>query len=304
MTATPSLLDRAYLFFFSDERRKFFERLILGIAIGGFLIHLAVIFLVDFGLLKVERMSPLLANPIAAAYTPFTFILVYEVYLLVYYLPQSITTYISKQYEIITLILIRRLFKDLSAVEISADWFAIKGDLLFTYDLIGALLLFYLLHLFKQLGRRRQELSDNMDTIGPSLERFIRLKKGMAVCLIPLLLGVAIYTFVTWIVGTVFPGHPLATSFDNINNIFFDKFFGILIIVDVLLLLFSFFLTDDFHKIIRNSGFIVSTILIRLSFSVEGLVSVALVVASVVFGLLILLIFNQYQKAALNEQST
>jgi hypothetical protein len=45
----------------------------------------------------------------------------------------------------------------------------------------------------------------------------------------------------------------------------------------------------------------VSTILIRLSFSAEGLASVALIVSSVLFGLLVLLIFNQYQKAELNE---
>jgi hypothetical protein len=60
--------------------------------------------------------------------------------------------------------------------------------------------------------------------------------------------------------------------------------------------LLSFFYTDSFHKIIRNSGFIISTILIRMSFGVTGLMNTVLIVTAVLFGLLILLIHNQYEK--------
>ena len=85
-------------------------------------------------------------------------------------------------------------------------------------------------------------------------------------------------------------------SFETINNLFFDDFFTVLILVDVILLLISFFYTDKFHKIIRNSGFIVSTILIRLSFGVSGIVSTILIIVAVLFGLLIILIHNEYEK--------
>ena len=70
----------------------------------------------------------------------------------------------------------------------------------------------------------------------------------------------------------------------------------ILIIVDVFLLLFSFFYTDQFHKVIRNSGFIISTILIRLSFSVDGLLNNCLIISSIAFGILILWIHNRFEK--------
>lgn len=288
------LVERMYQFIFCDRRRKFFERAILAVAIAGFVVHLAIIYLIDFGIIQLGMTSPLLKNPIAAAYTPFSFILIYEVYLLIFYIPKSILTYIQKQYEIITLIMIRRLFKDLSAVEISADWFKIKGDLMFTYDLVGSLLLFFLLYLFQQQVRRRHAIVNHEPTDHRDLERFIRVKKGIAVCLIPILFSIATFTLLKWTLGVFLPSHSLASSFGNINNIFFDEFFGVLIVVDVFLLLFSFFVSDTFHTIIRNSGFIVSTILIRLSFSVEGLVAVAMVVISMLFGLFILIIFNQY----------
>jgi hypothetical protein len=66
--------------------------------------------------------------------------------------------------------------------------------------------------------------------------------------------------------------------------------------VDVVLLLISFFYTNQFHKIIRNSGFVISTILIRISFGVTGLISTILVVVAVLFGLAILSIHNAYEK--------
>ncbi|MFN9955667.1 MAG: hypothetical protein ACK55I_21425, partial [bacterium] len=50
------------------------------------------------------------------------------------------------------------------------------------------------------------------------------------------------------------------------------------------------------HKIMRNSGFIISTILLRLSFSVGGLLNVLLLLAAVVFGLLMLVLHNAFEK--------
>jgi hypothetical protein len=96
--------------------------------------------------------------------------------------------------------------------------------------------------------------------------------------------------------STIYPQTNTKVSFSNINNIFFEQFFTILIIADVVLLLFSFFHTDEFHKVIRNSGFIISTILIRLSFSVSGLLNTLLIVSATIFGLLILIIHNKFEK--------
>ena len=119
------------------------ERFILIVAIISFLAHLITIFLVKSHLIVIPEGLNFFDSPIAAIYTPFSFILIYEVYLLIFYLPRSITTYIGKQYEIITLIVIRRIFKDLANLELNSDWFDIKNDLNFTYDIITALLLFF-----------------------------------------------------------------------------------------------------------------------------------------------------------------
>lgn len=287
----------------SEKTKKRSERVILLIAIASFLIHLLIIYLVDFGIISLNNPSDLLKNPIAAIYTPFSFILVYEVYLLIHYLPKSITTYISKQYEIITLIIIRRLFKDLSNLSLSSDWFKIKYDLQFTYDLVASVLLFFLILQFYKQSKKRYRTDENEDSQIEGTVRFIKIKKIIAASLVPILFFVAIYSFINWLISSVELNSDSEVSFKNINNIFFEQFFTILIIADVVLLLFSFFHTVDFHKVIRNSGFIISTILIRVSFSVSGLLNTALILTAIIFGLLILIIHNQFEKQIALEKS-
>ena len=285
-----------YQKFLSNETRKKSERIILIIAIASFFIHLSLIFLVDLGAIKIDSGTSLFENPIAAIYTPFSFILVYEVYLLIYYLPRSITTYIGKQYEIITLIIIRRIFKDLSALSLSPDWFSQKYDLQFTYDILASVIMFFLIYVFYKQSKNRvvADASDMNNQDGTA--RFIKIKKLMALALVPILLALSIYSFSTWLLGTLSPSSSADVAFQNLNNVFFEQFFTVLIVVDVFLLLFSFFHTDEFHKVIRNSGFIISTILIRLSFSVTGLMNTVLIIAAVVFGLVMFFIYNKFEK--------
>ena len=286
--------------FLSERFRENTERIIIWIAIASFVIHLLVIFLVSKNWLHID--SKLTHNPISAIYTPFSFILVYEVFLLVFYLPRSISTYIGKQYEIITLIVIRRIFKDIGNIKMSSDWFTVQTDLQFTYDLATAIILFFLIQQFyQQLLKKVQEpqLLSTRET--ERINRFINFKKIIAKILIPTVIILAVYSFVNWIISTQQPKLNEIASFKNINNIFFEDFFILLIVIDVILLLFSFFYSDNFHKIIRNSGFVISTILIKISFSVEGIINNALIVGAVIFGFLILVIHNKYRSSTEGE---
>jgi uncharacterized membrane protein len=117
----------------------------------------------------------------------------------------------------------------------------------------------------------------------------------------PVLAIIASYSLLNWS-GIFSENNVEHLDFKNINNIFFEDFFTMLIVVDVFLLLISFFYSDSFHKVIRNSGFIISTILIRLSFSTEGLVNNILILSSILFGLLMLVIHNQFEKKGFYEQ--
>ena len=185
------LSENLYQKLLSEKTKRRSEKGILTIAIASFVIHLGIIYLVDLGIISPNDSSNLLSNPIAAIYTPFSFILVYEVYLLIYYLPKSFTTYISKQYEIITLIVIRRLFKDLSTLSLTTDWFSVKYDLQFTYDLGTSILMFFLIYLFYLQSNIRYgvDKQDKVQVVAKA--RFVKIKKGLATFLVPVFIMLA-----------------------------------------------------------------------------------------------------------------
>ena len=281
---------------FSEKTKKLSEQIIINIAIFSFVVHLILIFLHNFGVFGDQyESSGFFSSPIAAIYTPFSFILLYEVYLLIYYLPKSMTIYIGKQYEIIMLIVIRRLYKDLSQLELSNNWFSIQEDLQFTYDLLATIILFILIHLFYKMNKYRVRKLLKLTETRTEIVRFIKIKKVIALILIPLFFVMAIYAFGNWAYATLINPSEI-TDLANINNLFFDEFFTVLILVDVLLLLFSFTHTDKFNKVIRNSGFVISTILVKLSFGTEGLLNSVLIVTAVSFGVLILWIHMMFEK--------
>ena len=281
---------------FSRDKRERIERVILTVAIFSFLVHLAAILLVSSGVVVTDLPVTLLSNPVSALYTPFSFILIYEVYLLIYYLPQSLSTYINKQYEIILLIIMRRLFKDLANLKITPEWFTLKYDLQFTYDLASTLLLFFLIYVFSTQSRLRYGPMADQTELGSGTKTYTRIKNVIASGLVPVVFVMALYSLVTWLMGIYTDAALSTATFQDINGIFFKQFFTLLVIVDVVLLLVSFYHTDKFHVIMRNSGFVISTILIRLSFNVEGLMNNILVIVAVLFGLCILLIYNRYEQ--------
>ena len=279
--------SKIFDFFISDKSKKNIEKYVLVASVISFIFHLILIYLNKFEVVKIYDPYNLLNNPISAIYTPFSFILIYEIYLLIFYLPRSISTYISKQFEIITLIVIRRIFKNISDMDIAKDLIfnAINKNIFI--DLIAALLLFFLIYLFRRNSIKSERNSDQ-----ESFNTFVRIKQWTSCLLIPILSALAVINFVIWLNASYF--NPVELS--SINSIFFDEFFQILILVDVLLLIFSFFNSDSFHTIIRNSGFIISTILIRISFMAEGLINIILILSSLLFGLFILLIYNECEK--------
>lgn len=294
MKQSYTIFQFLYRLLLSEETKKRAEKFFVSMAIIFFLIHLSIIVIIDLGWIDTPKYSKLLSNPIAAIYTPFSFILIYEVYLLIYYLPKSTTIYIGKQYEIITLIIIRRIFKDLTKLDFKDNWFDSAANVNFTLDILATIMLFLLLFFFYKLSKEN-EINQSKIQKTTAIASFIKLKNIFAIILIPVFLSLSMYSLGHWIYENFFSIAEIVTKMKDINKIFFDDFFTILILIEVLLLLFSFFLSDKFNKVIRNSGFIISTILIKLSFGTEGFLNTILIVSAVLFGVIILSIHNKYE---------
>lgn len=300
MISLNNTIDKYFNQLLSLEIKEKSEKVVLAVAIISYLLHLLLILLVQQGIIHLD--SKFFRNPIAAIYTPFSFILIYEVYLLVFYLPKSISSYIAKQYQIITLIVIRRIFKDIANLELTSEWFQVKSDLQFTYDVLTSLILFGIIYLFQKNIKKSGKNLDITEDKKQNLNRFIYLKKSIAIMLVLVLIGLGSYTLIHWSLETITSYLEGSTHFEDINKIFFEEFFTVLIIFDVILLMASFFYSNKFHITIRNSGFVISTILLKVSFSVEGIINNSLIVGAVLFGFFILLLYNQFEKEEVSKK--
>ena len=275
---------------FSEENRKKIESFTIWSATIGFIFHLSLVLLNNYSIINIGDESLFLTNPISAIYTPFSIILYYEIFLLIFFLPRSFTTSILKQFEIISLIIIRRIFYDIPKLDLeSKDWFNNPDNLQITYDLICILTLFFLIYLFNYVKsniKNKKEIKN--------IDKFIGSKKIISIVLIPVMMVLFIIGIYDWY--TIGITSNFAISFYYVNEIFYNTFFSILIIADVFILLLSFLYTERYSQIMRNTGFIICTILIRLSFSSTGLTNLLLIVSSVLFGLLILKIYSLMNK--------
>jgi len=269
---------------FSQKNVDTFEKIIMYLAVGGFITHLLLIFFENYYEIEIfSEKTNLSSNPISALYTPFTFILVYEAFLLIHYLPRSFTTSVAKEYEIISLVLIRKIFKDIPEINLESASILNTSNLQILYDLLAVIVIFYLIYLFKKTWVNTPKRKTNKN-----LKKFINYKKLMSILLIPTLIILCFINFYEWIIQ-IFVSDIYT---ENLNGVFFIDFFTILILVDVFILLISFQYTERYSQLIRNTGFIISTILLRLSFSAEGLSSILLLILGVIFGLIILRIYK------------
>jgi hypothetical protein len=275
---------------FSEVNRKKIEGFTIWSATVGFIFHLSLVLLNNYSIINIGNESLLLTNPISAIYTPFSIILYYEIFLLIFYLPRSFTTSILKQFEIISLIIIRRIFYDIPKLNLdSNDWFQNPDNLQITYDLIAILILFFLIYLFNFVKSK----IENKKGI-KNIDRFIDSKKIISVILIPVM--IILFIIGLYNLYSIGMSSNFASSFYYVNEVFYNTFFSILIIADVFILLLSFLYTERYSQIMRNTGFIICTILIRLSFSSSGLTNLLLIISSVLFGLLILKIYSLMNK--------
>ncbi len=282
------MIDTWFQWVFSERHRRAGERVVIALAATGFILHLAAYLIHDIASVPIpDGLEDLFVSPISAVYTPFSFVLVYEVLLLVYFIPMSFTESVARQLEIVSLIVLRSIFKDLADFELDSSQLLTQTNIELIADLIGVLLIFGLILIFKQLARR----SSGTGT-AEELARFVAWKRAVSLVLLPTIIVISFASLTGWIVDIVQLELGLAGTVRDLDQIFYVDFFTLLILVDVFLLLLSLAFTDSYEHLLRNSGFVISTILIRLAFNAEGLLSTGLMVTGVAFSVAILTLFQ------------
>jgi hypothetical protein len=280
-------LARVFDMLDSPPVRGWLERAVVVAAATGFLVHLAVIGVARFfPNLPQTVFEGLDKSPFHAVYTPFSVILFYEVLLLVFALAASHTGEIATQYQIISLIVVRRVFKDIGSFSELENWLAepeaVKAVLI---DMAGAVLMFLIVTGFTFLRHKTPKTPIRRD-----LQRFIELKKALAVLLLVVLVALAVINLASWL--AVVSGLPVMLAPPaNVDLFFFPRFFEFMIFTDVFLLIVSLAYYDRYEYVFRNAGFVISTVLLRVSLETPKPYDLLLALTAMLYGLAVLGVF-------------
>jgi hypothetical protein len=237
-----------------------------------FLCSLAVIELRRQGLLPQFLTSLVPDNHFYAVHAAFTVILVLEVISLIFVLPCSFSRSLGKQFEILSLILIRNAFKELSYF---GEPLAYEGNVDKILHILasgfGALLIFALLGVYYKVQRRGEEDTRNIDLYG-----FVASKKAISLLLLVSFVGMGGYSMYQTLVGIEHPD-------------FIHGFYTQLILTDILIILVSQCFHPSAKMMFRNSGYALSTLMIRLALVAPVYVNVLLGSAAMLFAILLTL---------------
>ena len=249
-------------------------------AILGFLLHLLLCFLYQLDLMSFSQQnSGLFDSYLDALYTPFSIFLAYEVYELIRTIPDSFTNSIGKQFEIITLLVVRDILKRLSDIDASVTSAVDDSITILVVESIAFLILFGTALLFTRARRVASSISNESD----ELEKFILQKKRLAILLLAVYILTAVYSLSTWSYGVL--------EGDGTTNrtIFFLDFFTVLIMADILILLVSYQYITEFAYLARNTGFILSTVILRVAIASPGISGAILFILAGCLGSVVLL---------------
>ena len=132
----------------------------------------------------------LLKDPISAIYTPFSILLVYEAYLMIYYLRRSTTLYIAKQYEVIALILIRGLFKDMAELDLQQKFLDESTQYCLFCGPVERIYYFVLIYWFYKLSGTLKYAdfeAQEQKEMGLKLKQFVKSKHYLSLILFVIL---------------------------------------------------------------------------------------------------------------------
>ena len=218
-------------------------------------------------------------NPFFSIEIVFTLLLIIELFGLIFVLARSVANSVGKQFELLSLIFLRDGFKEFSHFGTNLEWSLIKDS--FTNMMIygfGAVIIFAVIGLNKSLQKHIKLTTTEEEQV-----QFIRLKKMLALMLL-----------VAFLIVGFLDLKVLIETGSYLHS--FHTFYTVLIFSDILIVLIALRFTFNYYKIFRYSAFVLATILIRVSLSVEPVYDVIIGVTASLFILALTITYNYFLK--------
>ena len=223
---------------FAEQNTAKLKQLVIRLGIAGFAINLLLIFLAR----TLPHPPALIANCgenyLVAISTPFNFILFYEVTTMIGALHESTTRSVAYQFEIVSLIFIRDVFKDIAdATEMVTQHHLTWEALPLFVDMWAGFLMFLLVAVFQYVSRHHSSHIAPV-TNHRARARFVAQKKAVAILLGALLVIMAAYSVGVFLMDVY---HVAITGQTTVGHVttFYNNLFTVMIFTDVLMLILS-----------------------------------------------------------------
>ncbi len=213
-----------------------------------------------------EAIAPWVpTNHFDAVQLAFTLLLGIEVIGLVFGLSGSTANTMGKQFEILSIILLRQSLKELVNFPEPIYWDAVRDVIpRMAADATAAVLVFFLVGVFYRLQRGTEsQLSEE--------ERANLAASKEVVALVLLVVFAALALEQVGAMPGVRPAPPTQRA-----EYFFEQFYTVLIFADILVVLLALRHSFAYDLVLRNSGFAAATVLIRLALTAPPFINGAL----------------------------
>ncbi len=242
------------------------ERLQASVLICLFILGFLGIQMNRWGLLAFLPPDILAQVPLShfqAVHLAFSMLLFLELMGLIFAVPYSISRAIAKQLEILALILLRNAFKELTYFHDPMD-FALDQAVVprIVVSSIGALLVFCCLGIYNRMPRYHNYMPPQ------EVVRYVMWKKMLSLGLMAAVAYLVVLKFLSFL-AAMFPevGMLASMKMKDTAPAFFENVYTILIFADILMVLVAQRFLPNFQALFRNSGYVIATLLMRISFA-------------------------------------
>lgn len=208
----------------------------------------------------------------------FTLLLCFEVVSLIFSFVHSVSISMGKQIEVLSLVLLRNVFKEFSNFTEPIDWVQVKP---FLFPMIsgamGAFILFVILGFYYRIYQKRPITKNANET-----SNFIKIKQTIAFLLL-----------ISFIIIIIYEGLLYLETGESHKA--FETFYTVLIFSDILIILVSMRYSSSYLITFRNSGFAVATVFIRLALMSPPPYSALIGIGSALFALGISFNYKYYK---------
>ena len=224
---------------------------------------------VDFG-------NKSLNNPFFAIDIAFTMLLIAELMSLIFILPKSVAKSVGKQFELLSLIYIRSAFKEFSHIH-KMKWSEMGESVYYMFAYAFTAIAIFTIMGFVYKHQKHSKICD----FEQDQRRFIRGKKLIALLLLIAFLGIGVYDVKYFFT-------------DGVYLHSFHIFYEVLIFADIFVLLIALRYTLNYYKIFRYSAFVLATVFIRISLTVEKPYNLITGLVAAIFVFVVTITYNYF----------